>query len=363
MARPGVTYHDVANAALEIQGQGKYPTVENVRACLGTGSSSTIGPHLRDWRMQQDGTSQLAVKENIPAELVSLVKGLWERVVHLGDEKIKIIEDTCEQTVKQLQAETEQRQLDLKNLQGQHHQLQQEKLLLTGEKAHLEEEMRALKEECASLLSGKETLAKQLEENQARIDELHRLHQQVQANLEHYREAVREQRLLDQRQFEQREQQLEQQGKALQTAVKQAEQKLALLEQQHTHVTQEKLQLKELNESLNQQIEKIKIHLLETEKKQAESAHLLQLTKEQYQGEQEKSAKQLESLIQLKAEAGMLTQKLLAAESQNKALTEQQTALAHEKWLLLQEKAQLEGQLTQLNKILTGSRSVAASEN
>ena len=41
MARSGINYHDVAKTAQKIVGQGKAPTIELIRAQLGTGSNST----------------------------------------------------------------------------------------------------------------------------------------------------------------------------------------------------------------------------------------------------------------------------------------------------------------------------------
>lgn len=69
MGRPGITYHDVINATQQLQGQGKSPTIENIRFLLGTGSSTTIAMHLRQWKAQQGATHAIASKEQLPAEL------------------------------------------------------------------------------------------------------------------------------------------------------------------------------------------------------------------------------------------------------------------------------------------------------
>lgn len=53
----------------------------------------------------------------------------------------------------------------------------------------------------------------QLQDKQERIDELHRLHAQVQINFEHYRESAREQRLIEQQQYEQQKQELQVENK------------------------------------------------------------------------------------------------------------------------------------------------------
>jgi len=50
MARAGITYQDVANAAQRVRQRGDEPTVDRVRSELGTGSRSTLGPMLRSGR-------------------------------------------------------------------------------------------------------------------------------------------------------------------------------------------------------------------------------------------------------------------------------------------------------------------------
>jgi hypothetical protein len=79
MARTGVTYHDVAIAAQQLIASGKNPTIGNIRIALGTGSNSTLGTHLRTFKDRQNETSQIAIKEKIPEELIAVIKGLWER--------------------------------------------------------------------------------------------------------------------------------------------------------------------------------------------------------------------------------------------------------------------------------------------
>jgi hypothetical protein len=49
MARAGVNYTDILKAAEYIQHDGHLPTVDRVRAYLGTGSKSAIAPLLKQW--------------------------------------------------------------------------------------------------------------------------------------------------------------------------------------------------------------------------------------------------------------------------------------------------------------------------
>ena len=70
MARPGITYNDVVKAAIEISAKGTLPTIDNIRLLLGTGSSSTIAPHLRTWKSKQNDILLIAAKKNY-------LKTLW----------------------------------------------------------------------------------------------------------------------------------------------------------------------------------------------------------------------------------------------------------------------------------------------
>lgn len=62
----------------------------------------------------------------------------------------------------------------------------------------LEQGIEAQQKEIAVGRVKQEAQAEQMQERQLRIDELHRLHQQAQVNLEYYRESSRVQRLTDQ---------------------------------------------------------------------------------------------------------------------------------------------------------------------
>ncbi len=52
MARKGVTYEQVVEAAKAIEAEGENPTIQRVLQRLGTGSPNTIHRHLRSWKEQ-----------------------------------------------------------------------------------------------------------------------------------------------------------------------------------------------------------------------------------------------------------------------------------------------------------------------
>lgn len=51
MARHGITYNDVAKAAMHSLKTNKTPTVDGIRIILGTGSKTTITKHLKEWKI------------------------------------------------------------------------------------------------------------------------------------------------------------------------------------------------------------------------------------------------------------------------------------------------------------------------
>src|SRR5437016_4369987 len=113
MARVGITYQDVINAAQELDAQGKNPTIEMIRILIGSGSNSTISQHLRTWKSKKNNSiSLLCDKDNLPDEFIILMKGLWERVLGEAEDKLLIAEQNfrislaeTNEKLKKLQAE------------------------------------------------------------------------------------------------------------------------------------------------------------------------------------------------------------------------------------------------------------------
>ena len=78
MARAGILYSHVAQAAAKLAAEGKNPTVDSVRLALGsTGSKSTIAPFLKRWKAEHEDVV-LAQDAGVPRELLQVVKGLYE---------------------------------------------------------------------------------------------------------------------------------------------------------------------------------------------------------------------------------------------------------------------------------------------
>lgn len=78
MARPGLTYDQIAQAADALVAQGTKPTLENVRAALGSGSNSTIHTALKRWRELHPATPPATPE--LPSILIRDIGAELERV-------------------------------------------------------------------------------------------------------------------------------------------------------------------------------------------------------------------------------------------------------------------------------------------
>jgi colicin import membrane protein len=77
MARPGVTFEQVAAVADAITGEGHQPTINAVRDRIGTGSPNTIHRHLTVWRAARPRATVAAPE--LPATLTAAIATEIER--------------------------------------------------------------------------------------------------------------------------------------------------------------------------------------------------------------------------------------------------------------------------------------------
>lgn len=352
MARFGIGYEEIAEAAEQLRAQGINPTVESIRRKTGTGSNGTIAMHLRAWRERQDETKRVALKENLPEELVSTLKGLWSRVVSEAQEKIETIKQGVVGEVLEIKTRSEKLAADSARWEQQFHTLKHEKDTISNDKLSLEQVLIELKKQNALLESKSDALTQQIKDKQAHIDELNRLHKQVQINLEHYQESAREQRLIEQQRFEQQQHQMSQ-------TINQLEQKLVahrhdctILNEKLHQTNHEKESIQKSNDGLHGQLEKIQIHFSQIEKEYAEKTHAVNQLQITTQTLQEKLNEHIATNNQSEKQIAVLTQQLSMTQNEANELSTQNKSLAHEKWILGQEKAQLEGRLKQMGILL-----------
>ena len=89
MARPGITYSQVAQAAEALTATGASPTIAAIRESLGgTGSPNTIHKHLSIWK---DGNAQPVAKTaEFPARLIQALQDELSKATMLAREQVQV---------------------------------------------------------------------------------------------------------------------------------------------------------------------------------------------------------------------------------------------------------------------------------
>ena len=352
MARTGVTYTEVANAAVQLVGQNRVPTVEQVRLILGTGSSTTIANHLKQWKANQTLTQQISIKENLPPELISLMKGLWERVVNHSEEQMAKVESGYHESIAELQEAVEKYKKNNQRWQKLYDQWLIEKNQSNVEKTTLEQALEFAQKENASLHTKQDGLHQQAQDKQERIEELNRLNKQAQLNLEHYRESAREQRLIDQQQFEQYKQQLLSETKLLTEQLVVQRDKNVALAQQFQLLEQVSAALEKNHQETQSVLEITMAKLSSVEKEKNEHYHTSQNWQSQHTILEKNLKEKADVLLNLQVDVKLLEQQLIDAKQTVKDLQGINKTLNYESLHLSQEKSHLEGQLKQMQAML-----------
>lgn len=208
MARPGITYQDVALAAQTLQTEQRALTIENLRHVLGTGSHSTIAMHFRQWRTQQNDRPTLLSHE-LPPTLLATVKTLWTQLSHESDERIQTAQQEAEQHITDIRRQYEALHSQFEQQKKLIFELNLEKKSLQAQKLATEQALINVQQDLVQLTTKIEGLHAQVLEKETRITELHHINHQTQTNLEHYRESHRQQRTADQERVAQERKQVQ----------------------------------------------------------------------------------------------------------------------------------------------------------
>lgn len=351
MARTGVTYFDISQAATTLSDQGREPTVDTVRALLGTGSKSTIGPLLKQWKKKYTGVVN-EEKSGLPRELLATVKGLHEGMQQQAHAQIEAIQVQARAAVEQackIQHELDQRnrvtEEALEQLRTEHTQVISERdaqrILLTE-----------IQQSGAVLQSQVEALELRLKDKTHETTSLKEQLDLAQRNLEHYRESVREQRDQERMGFDRQLRQHEQSLREAREEYKalRVEQDRAVRE--HTQVQTERDHLRAETASLQARSEKLVATLQERQ-------HLFAKLEDRYATlEQSHSmvVKRIEQIelqnVRLEKAAAADAEKIRGLDAAHKTAQDLIENLMHENSTLGQEKAMIAGQFKQLQQSL-----------
>lgn len=342
MSRPGISYNDVATAAQQLSDQAKNPTIEQIRLLLGTGSSTTIAYHLRRWKEARTSSSHETTNKHIPFELTSAIKGVWEQLAQHAEEKVFKLDEKHQQTLTEIQQELQKYKTNNQRWQQMYHQWANEKATLEHDKLNYQEEIISLKHDNTGLTAKIDAQHLQLTEKQQRIDELHRLHKLVQENLEHYRESMRTQRLIDQEKQEHELQQVKGSLKNTEQHLAKTNQDNEILQKQLNKLTNENAMLQKSSDDINSKFN------------QLQSSFTI-MEKEQYKTKSDAAHWQQQHDILLNEQvkqSALLSQQVSIAHEEIKNLKDQNKLLVYEKLEITQEKAQLEGAMKQMQKMI-----------
>lgn len=208
MARGGVNKALVQAARLAILARGEHPSIDAVRIEMGnTGSKTTIHRYMKELDDGDEPTQ--APSEPIDDELTSLVSRLAQRLKEQAQEPIDQARAQFEQQRKDLEAQLHEAREANTELQQQY---EIQSLALTQESAELHDTRSTLQTEQTRNAGLNQALADfelRLQDKDEQIRSLEEKHLHAREALEHYRNAVKDQREQEQRRHEGQVQQIQ----------------------------------------------------------------------------------------------------------------------------------------------------------
>jgi len=105
MSRPGVDYDTVKRTINTLLARGEAPSVQRIRHELGTGSNSTIAAHLRVWREQQAKKTTPVLPSTIPESVVSAMEVFWQTAAEQAENQLAHLRNALNEQSEQLEQE------------------------------------------------------------------------------------------------------------------------------------------------------------------------------------------------------------------------------------------------------------------
>jgi chromosome segregation ATPase len=236
MARAGVNYVQVTKAAEIVKSKGQEPTVDRVREQLGTGSKSTIGPLLKQWRSQHEVSGGVS---GLPNDLVDSVKDLYERIQQQAESKIEEMSALHNEVISQLNKAlvTDKETNNILTAQNE---------ALTSTVKKNTDELELLRSKSIQYRADKEHTDSTLVDLRQSLEEAKRESRAARVNLEHYQAKVAEDRQIERQQQQTVTQQFQEQVAQLSMQLSGVNTKL------HEQQTLQNEKQKELNDALLQ---------------------------------------------------------------------------------------------------------------
>lgn len=239
MARPGVSYYDVAKAASTLQLKNELPTIDRVRKILGSGSNSTIALHLKQWKTEQMPEITGHNTLTIPSVLLQQFQNLWEELRRSARQELEdqqaVFEHSEYDLKKSIQAHSEKTEKLRKERMQLFSQIDALNKQVTEQQAEIERQREEQSKQNATL----EQQASKLQDKNEVITNLRQQLQSLSANLDHFHEAAQKQRNEDSLAHASQISQMEQRIQSLQQQVSTAAERY-----QQTLISQERIGFK-----------------------------------------------------------------------------------------------------------------------
>ena len=126
MARVGVTYDEIAQAATKLLSLGESPSVLKVREVLGTGSNSTIAEHLKHWKQNRIARHGVTLPEAVPEQLIPPLETLWHIALEQADSRYLSHREHTAQKIEQLTTERDTWSIQCQQTENNLHKLNEE---------------------------------------------------------------------------------------------------------------------------------------------------------------------------------------------------------------------------------------------
>ena len=172
-----------------------------------------------------------------------MVTGLWERLNLKAEERIAEVKTTMSQELEEFNQELTKLQKDYGKLQKQFHHSEETRITEQSAKEKFEKELVKEQQEQAKLLERYQANAKQLDDYKLENTRLHQLANNIQANLEHYQNAMQQLRTEQVLEMEKQQLKYQQEITELQEQLTTQRQQLKEYEQQIAHGNAELNQL------------------------------------------------------------------------------------------------------------------------
>ncbi|MFI4954571.1 MAG: DNA-binding protein [Gammaproteobacteria bacterium] len=343
MARPGVTYLDIAKTATSLVEQGHYPSIEAVRHALGTGSNGTISRYLKAWRDKQG--NRLEAEQGLPETLLVAIKGLYDGIKEQASQQMIAVEQEAKQRLSEMEKNLAEALRAHELLLKEHQTVETH---LNMEQAQVKKLQLEITQRDQIIDSGKadnHLLKTRLTD---KTEELARLFAQVlqaQTNFEHYTEATCTQREEERQRFEVQIKTLEMKEQHNQEVIARQQQSAAVQSKEQALLQAEKNYCDESFSKTQQVLQALQLELeaLKNQHTQLQSQHSFAVN------QHEKLVVELNLLgsryQDLQANFAANTERLQMTETARQKAEDELLLLRDKLLFLTHEKAQLQTQL------------------